>query len=392
MNEIITLDGYTENSVSVSRSYQEALNIKQGNTAYGVLASLLDNNMPIIDTAAEFLGEFVSTAAVKNVYDKQYFNPKYGKFKNFFTRNIYLDPVKKEKMELARTITGAVTMIGTECAVKWGARGIQYLANEEDKYKTLLRIYQLLYFFSIQNSSNTNVERAIIELDKIRNSFPISQSKISKIRKEVLKKNTKSLSDLDFGWLGEADDSFLENISYLIYSIYCQKYFDVEDNEDVLLEYYNILGYHTNVAKELIKENKNTYITISNDQKKYLTISRAMVNKMEISLPSFDATRIQTHIKQMAKFDPYVIRRKKVAGTAKSGLITIAGLFTENPIMVITAGAEALSQFSLDDNGKEEARSCLKKWGIDEKSISQIFKQSNELKKKTKEIISSNKE
>ena len=207
------------------------------------------------------------------------------------------------------------------------------------------------------------------------------------MKKEVLKINITSLTDLDCDWLRGADDSFLENISYLIYSIYCQKYYDVEDNEDVLLDYYNILGYHTNVAKELIRENKNTYATISNDQKKYLSVSRGMVRNMNISLPSFDVERIKAHIDQMAKYDPYSIRRKRVAGAAKSGTIAVAGLFAKNPVMIINAGAEALAQFSLDDNGKEEARNRLKGWGIDENSIGQIFKQSDELKKKTKEVI-----
>lgn len=387
MNEIISLPGYTENSVSVSRNYQEALNVKQGNSAYGVVAALIDNNIEIIDAAAELLGQLASTAAVKKIYDKQYFDPKYGNFKNFLTRNVYLDPVKKDKMELTRKITGAAAMVGTEAAIKWGARGIQYFLNEEDKYKTLFKVYQLLYFFANQNNSSTNFERALIELAKVRNSFPISQSKISKMKKEVLKINITSLTDLDCDWLRGADDSFLENISYLIYSIYCQKYYDVEDNEDVLLDYYNILGYHTNVAKELIRENKNTYATISNDQKKYLSVSRGMVRNMNISLPSFDVERIKAHIDQMAKYDPYSIRRKRVAGAAKSGTIAVAGLFAKNPVMIINAGAEALAQFSLDDNGKEEARNRLKGWGIDENSIGQIFKQSDELKKKTKEVI-----
>lgn len=387
MNEIITSSDFAENTISVSRNYQEALNIKQGHTAYGVVSSLIATNIDAIDSFAELLGQLAAAGVVKKLYDDQHFNPKYGNFKNFFTRNIYLDPVKKEGMEMNRNIAGAAAMLGTEAVVKLASRGIQYLANEKDKFQTLYKIYSVLYCYA--NSDNANNEKARVELSKIRNSFPLSQANIVRLKNKVEKENIRSLGDLDFGMLYNMDNSYLENISYLLYSIHCQKYGELAENrEDKLLDYYDAIGYRGNIAKALISENRSTYNTISNDQRKYLAVARGMVNNMFVDFPVFDMNRISQTASEMAKYDPYAIRRKKVSTATKAGGLTVAGLFAKNPKMIMSAASEALSLFKIDDDGMEAARIRLKGWDIDEKAISQIFKQGESLQSKANEIIS----
>lgn len=48
---------------------------------------------------SEWLGESVAESAVRRKYDQQYFDPKYGKFKSFMTRNIYISEDKKQRLE-----------------------------------------------------------------------------------------------------------------------------------------------------------------------------------------------------------------------------------------------------------------------------------------------------
>lgn len=390
MNELIVSPKYVENTVSSSRTFEEAMNIEMGNSVYGVVASLIDDNIEPIDSTIEFLGQHLAAKAVSSLYDKQYYNPKYGHFKNFLTRNIIIDKSKSEQMETDRQILAAGTMFATEAIGKWGVRGLQYLANEEERFRVLSQVYSILYCFTY--SDGNNIRNADTELSKIRNAFPLSRGKIVKIKNKTEKNNILRLGDLDVPLLSQVDNQTLENISYLLYSIFYQKYDNPSECTDKLLAYYNLLGYHEGVAKELIRENENTYNTIINDQKKYLAIAKKLVIDLSPNLPEFDLTRISQQKDEMAKYEPKYYVPKKVSNLTKSGILTLAGVFSKNPQLVINGGAQALSQFNLDDNGKEVISSALKKSGIEESAISQIFKQAKSLKETAKQIFNAENE
>lgn len=391
MVDIIS-EEYTENSISTSRTFQEMLKIEHGDSDYRKLAALLDTSMPYIDSLAENIGTFLGSMAVKQKYDEQYFNPKYGRFKNYFTRNIYIDQNKKQEMEKSRSLRGFAVSAATETAVKFGARAVQAWVNHNDRIKTLGEIYALLCSYTYCNDGTPNKRNAIVELNKMRDSLPLKPSQ----RKTMVKKyGLHPLDLIDLPTItalsGEGGGALKDNISYMLYAIYCQKHGDNEQDLDTLLDYYNLLGYHRNYAMELIRENKETYDKITDDQRKYLKIARGMVRDMFVTIPEISIERLKSQAETMAKYDPYSIRRNKTQNVIGGVATTLSGIYSKRPDLVIQGGATALSQLELEnnDNALEFIQKMLQKNGVDNDAVNLIFKQGKDMLSKTKENVNS---
>lgn len=380
---------YTENAVAVSRIHQEALEISRNNSVYGVIADLIGCNIEGIDRLAEWLGESVAESAVRRKYDGQYFDPKYGKFKNFMTRNIYISEDKKQRLQKERLLTGAAVMAGTELGVKFVAHGIQTWANEMDKYELYKQVYSVLYCYAVTGSGG-NQTRAAVELNKIRNSFQISAANRRKLQANTSRAGIRSVADLDTPAIFENDNSlFLEDISYLLFSIAAQKYGDLSDNDAArqqLLDFYSYLGYSGGYANELYENNRERYDIIATDQIKYLKIAQGMVKNIFVDFPSIDQERLVRRAQEMAAYDPYSLRRKKVADGAKAGAMTIGGIFTKSPELVINGAAAALSQFAMTDDMKDTAHDKLRSYGIDENLVQTIFDKGKKISDSAGEI------
>lgn len=380
MTEIIALE-QTESTISTSRTFQEMLKIEHGASAYRVLAATLDTSMPYIDKLAEDIGLYLAGKAVKDKYDEQYFNPKYGKFKNFLTRNIYIDPNKKEKMQQERFNTGLATSIATEAAVKLGARGIQAWANHCDVIKTFGEIYALLNSFANTDTDGANIRGANIELSKIRNAFPVSDS----VKKTIKKKYGSPMQPQDLpaisALLGEGGSRLSDNLAYMLYSICCQKFGDDEKGTRQLLDYYDLIGFHGNMAKEMIRESANSYNVIANDQVNYLKISRSIINNIAVKIPEINIDRLRIQADAMAKYDPYSIRRKAAQNVVGGTGTTLAGIFSKRPDLVIQGASTALSQLKLEnnDNAVEFLEKQFQNNGVENSAFGFIFKQSREI-------------
>lgn len=382
-------NSFTENAVAISRIHQEALEISRNNSVYGVIADLIGNNIEGIDRLAEWLGESVAESAVRWKYDHQYFDPKYGKFKNFMTRNIYISEDKKQRLEKERQLTGAAVMAGTELGVKLLTHGIQTWAHEMDKYELYRQVYSVLYCYAVTGSGG-NQTKATVELNKIRNSFQITAANRKKLQKNMARSGIKSAADLDTPAIFESDNSlFLEDISYLLFSIAAQKYGDLSENDSAreqLMDYYSYLGFSGGYANELYENNRERYDVIATDQIKYLKIAQGMVKNIFVDFPSIDQDRLVRRAQEMAAYDPYSLRRKKVAGGAKAGALTIGGIFAKSPELVINGAATALSQFSMTDDLKETAHNKLRGYGIDEKLVQTIFDKGKKISDSAGEI------
>lgn len=369
-------NGYAENTVAVSRIHQEALEISRNNSIYGVIADLIGSNIEGIDRLAVWLGESAAESAVRRKYDQQYFDPKYGKFKNFMTRNIYISEDKKQRLEKERQLTGAAVMAGTELGVKLLAHGIQTWANEMDKYELYRQVYSVLYCYAVTGSGG-NQTCAAVELNKIRNSFQLSAANCRKLQANTSRAGIRSAADLDTPAIFESDNSlFLEDISYLLFSIAVQKYGDLSDNDAArkqLMDFYSYLGYSGAYACELYENNRERYDVISTDQVKYLKIAQGMIKNTFIDFPGIDQNRLVRRAQEMAAYDPYSLRRKKVTGGAKAGAMTIGGIFAKSPELVINGAATALSQFTMSDDLKQTAHDKLRSYGIDENLVQMIF-------------------
>ena len=382
MNKIIKIQ-QTQDTIAASRNYQESLNVWHGNSTYGKLAFLIGSNMTNISDFAETAGQWIGEKAVEKLRDKQYFNPVYGEFKNFLSRNIYLSKAKKEKMERERYAVGYASSLITEGGIKLLTSSAENWANNRDKFLTLQELYFFLNSYANQNIKNCNYERANIELAKIRNSFPLSTQQKIKLNKKVIE-SKESVSDI----IGKA--SFMSNdnndlrisISYLLYSIHCQMFNEYSEDSEALkylMNYYNILGFHNNYAKELLRENNGTYQKITDDQSKYLGIARSFIKNAFVEIPKIDIDRLKSLAETMAKYDPYSFRRKKVQNSAKAAGTTILGVYKKNPTLIIQGAATAIAQLDLeaDANMVEKLDDLLKGKGIEQKDIDYIFESSD---------------
>lgn len=384
----------TCNTIISSRITQEQFDVENSTTGYGKLAALINSNIDSIDALIEFVAAQIADQRVKNQYDKQYFNPKFGDFKNFMTRNIYLDPMKKKEMEKNRELLGYITNLGTEVVLKSAIRASQSFLINKDKFQTLSQIYGFIASYSNENSENADMRRAKIELSKIRNQLPLSIREKEKLLKIV----PKQLEDIPGITAFQNEDSgkLKEDISYLLYSIYCQKYGEYLINhendhryEDTLLLYYNYLGYNGKVAQELLKDNAETYNNISGHQTNYLKLSRRFVNQVFVKIPEIDIDRIHKQATEMAQYDPYSFRRRKVQTAGAATIVTIAAIIAEQPMIAIQAGSTALSQLQLEnnDNMVEFLEKTLKQSGVDSTIFNTMLNQSKNIRSTSNGVV-----
>lgn len=370
--------------VSSSRLVQESIKIEQGASVYGALAAFLDSNLDNIDYIAEQFAGWAAQKAVKSKYDKQFFDDKH-KVKSVFTHNIYLNKDKKEKMEEERRITGMTVEIVTGSVIKLGSRGILKLLSDKDKYLTCKQVYSVLVSYIQNAEKNANVERASLELNKIRNSFPINASGKKKLIEECSLENN-SLDTLDVSSIVLPHNETLRDaLAFFLTAVHRQLYGEEEPDMKTLLNYFSLIDLNGVYGKEILNENQYSYDSIVSEQLAYLQLSRAMVKSISIGIPNIDIERIQNHSAEMAQYDPYAIRRKKIKGTAGGVLKTIAGIFAKEPELAFNGVSTALSQFDEDEQLLESAKKKFSEWGISSREESIIFTNSKNIKKKCNE-------
>lgn len=92
------------------------------------------------------------------------------------------------------------------------------------------------------DAQNSDVRRANIELSKIRNSLPLNNNDKKKLVNKF-KGISTPLEDISSiaAFNGENGGAVRENVAYMLYAIYCQKYKDDPCGYDMLMDYYNFL-------------------------------------------------------------------------------------------------------------------------------------------------------
>jgi len=351
-----------ENSIGSSRFIQENIKIEQGASAYSVMASVIASNIDQIDELAESLGTFMAQRAVKDQYDSQYFK-KDERFKSFITRNIYLSEDKRQGLEDERFITGVVKQAVTEAGIKIGSRLILGWLNEKDRFYTCEQMYALLAAYINSAPSTANKQRASIELNKIRNSFPLSVNQKRKMYMKY-KEMAPDFSTLDVSSiLSPANVEIKNALAYFLVVIQKQLYGEDNDKNN-MLNYYSLLDINNRYGEEVLYENQCKYDNVAADQVAYLQLSRAVVKNTFIDVPNIDMNRILMRSKAMAEYDPYALRRKKVKGTAKGAGITIAGLVAHEPELAFNGISTAISQFLPSDECLSTAKEKCQTWGI----------------------------
>ena len=352
-----------ETNTSSSRIVQESINVGQGVSGYGVLASFIDTNIAKIDQLAEYLGDVSAQRMVKNKYDSQYFNPD-SKFKTFLTRNIYLSKEKVQAMQDERYIYGFLTRTLAESALKYGSRALGNWANKRDTFITCEQVYSILVSYINDAAPNANIRRAKIELNKIRNSLPLS---ISDKRKLAEKYNTGFVftESLDISSVLTSENKNLrDTLAYFITVLSRQLYGADSENDKSISDYYSLIDLGGQYGRELSFENRYNYDNIAADQTAYLQLSRGLMKNMFKDAPYVNLDRISQRANELAEYDPYTIRRKKIKGAAKSGALTIGSIVSGNPEMALSGLATAISQFIRSDEVLQLSKDYVKKLGI----------------------------
>ena len=123
-----------------------------------------------------------------------------------------------------------------------------------------------------------------------------------------------------------------------------------------------------------MKQNEQSYKTVERDQHRMINISRQMIGQLFIEIPEFDIDKIMGRGAEIAKFDPYCLRRRSVQKNIREGLatakkLTIQQLTSYYPELSMLAASESLAQFNLTDNMKENAYKKLMQWNSGDNSI-----------------------
>lgn len=379
-----------EISTSSSRIVQESINIGQGVSVYGVLAAFLDSNIANIDLLAEYIGDLAAQKRVKSQYDKQHFDSD-SKYRTFLNRNIYLNKEKVDSMQEDRFITGFLVRTAAETAIKYGARAIGKWANQKDIFITCEQLYSILVAYICNAKKGANVNRAKIELNKIRNSFPLNQLDKRKIAQKY-NVRTLNLDCIEIGSiLTKSNESVRNSLAYYLTSLSRQLYGTDSSSATSVLDMYSIIGLNGHYGKEVNRENEYQYDTIAADQTAYLQISRGIMKNMFTDSPHIDLDKINSRAQELAQYDPYAIRRKKIKGTAKGGVLTIGGIITSNPEIALSGLATALSQFTQSDEVLQLSKDAMKKWGIGGNEFDLITNDSKSIISKSSESDLNNK-
>lgn len=389
---LIEKNNYVENSISTLRKQEEQI-YSVIDKKYNTLTSLL--TFEKIDYISELLGDYVGNFAVEKIYDKQNFNPKYGKFKNFFTRNVYIDPIKKKNMEGQRKETYIIARTATDFLLKMGSRRIIKAKIEKGKYDIYREVYSLLYMYAYDDN-NINDKMALkVELKKILTCFDLEDKSKKKLLNEVEVINIKQLAMLDGNFISNTNDEIALNVAYLLYLLANSKYDDESKIEKSLLSYYDYLGFHGNNVKEILKENEHIYNSIERDQHRMISISRQMVGQLFMDIPEYEINieDIIARGNEMAKYDPYSLRRHKIQSRLQEGAqavkkITIQQITRKYPELSMLSASDALAQFNLSDNMKEHAEKKLLEWsGGERKLCDNIIKNADLISEEAKNSI-----
>ena len=376
---------YAGTSIGISRIFQENFSAACGVTGYGKVANLIGSNIEQIDRMAEYLGEYAAKTSIDRQYTEQYSKSGlFGRVKRTFT-----SADKAWENQADRRNRGAIVNLAVQGGIKLGSRLIQKLTSEKEKYACFEQIYRILLAYAKEDQGKIdlfNRQLQLRELNKIRNSFPISANdrlKLSDISVENLDIFASDFSIFNL----ENSEKIKENISYLLYVLYAQKYGDSDEKESRLLQYYNLIGYHDRMGKEMLRENKDTYDIVTDDQLKYLMLSRSMLKNLEPNMPNIDLNKIKVRSDEMAKSDPYRIRKRMVVKPTVSSKKTIADIFFNEPEIAIQAGSTAMAQLTVDDNFKEDVRNTMvNKWEFDDAAYENIMLGSEEIKKESNEV------
>lgn len=390
-------DSCVEGTVIISRNFQEAFRIQEGESRYAVLAGCMEISQQQIDAFARFCGTVTGYAVINKRRQEIYNDQKNGKVTNWVNRNIYQDPIKTKVRHTEEAVMGTVTSAVTEWLIKQAAKGVYDYSAKKANYQALEQVYSFLNNYALTDADISNCKRAELELAKIRNGLPLSDEKRKKLYEANKGKTLVELEDIPTMSALNNNTQLCEALAYQLFDLYCQKFGDddgilAEELEkknfnytgmDTLLSYYDFLGFTGNHAKEMIRVNANRYDKICRDQAHYLQLGRMIIREFSLDIPGVDIYRIREHCNYMVQYDPYQLRRKKVQNVGVGTIEGLAGLLVKRPDIVLNGGSLALSQFKLEDGDIPSIMQReFKKNGVDLEDFNLMLNQSKKIAEK----------
>lgn len=391
-------DKCVENTIAVSRNFQEAFRIQEGESKYAILAGCMEISQQQIDDFAKFCGTLTGYAMINKRREATYNNPQNGKVINFINKNIYQNPVKTQVRHTEEEIIGTVTSTIIEGLIKLAAKVIYDYSAKKANYLTIEQVYSFLHNYAMTDERLSHTKRAKLELAKIRRGLPLNDADRKKIHKANKSKMVIELEDMPTMSVLNNNSQLCESLTYQLFNLYCQKYGDDMGNlageleqrnfnytgMETLLCYYDYLGFTGNHARELIRVNANRYDKISRDQAYYLEFGRMLVRELSFDIPGVDIKRIQERCRNMTKYDPYQLRRGIIQKLGGSTIQVASGLLQKRPDVVLNGVSVALSQFELEDgNILEIMQKKFEKDGIGLEDFNYMLDQSKKIKDKS---------
>ena len=391
-------DNCVENTIVVSRNFQEAFRIQEGESKYAILAGCMEISQQQIDDFAKFCGTLTGYAMINKRREAAYNDPRNGKWINFINKNLYQNPVKTQVRHTEEEIIGTVTAVVTEGLIKLAAKGIYDYSAKKANYLTVEQVFSFLHNYAMTDEELSNSQRVKLELAKIRRGLPLNEAERKKMLEAIKSKRVIELADMQTMTVLNNNSQLCESLTYQLFNLYCQKYGDDNGNlakeleqrnfncvgMDTLLRYYDYLGFTGNHARELVRVNANRYDKISRDQAYYLELGRLLVRDLSFDIPGVDIKRIQERCRNMTKYDPYQLRRGLIQKLGGSVIKTASGILQKRPDVVLNAGSVALSQFELEDgNILELIQNKFKKDGLELEDFNYMLDQSKKIKDKS---------
>ena len=358
---------YVENSIALSRNYQEQANCLQGVTGYGKLASLIGANMDYLDSFSEYVALCISKSVSKSTYEAQYGEDFGGFVKRNLLKHEIIDHNEKDRRNIA-----FLSSLLVEAGMKYGIRGIKSLAEKEEKQKYFENVFSILKSYVEESDQYIYYDNANKELKKILKAFPIDLKK----KQQLWEFETFDDYDKISEFAEKIDSDAKYAMSYLLYAIHVQKYGEQFDDTEILGKYYSLLGYPDNIINEIIIENRDAYSIVTFDQRRYLSLARGMIKQFNTCAPNLDLNTLAQRAVEMSKFDPFYSEKLDLhRHTTYQPQKTISDIFFDDPEAVINACKTAVAQLSLNDNLLENLENVMKSWKIEINTVMSILNQ-----------------
>lgn len=339
----------------------------KGVTIYGNIADYLEDNTPVIDAAADAIGEYFSKKNSIRI------TREYEANSTFFEKYFKNDIVRMADMEHKREFQTNLIMIGTQSIIKGVNYAAKKILSNIDEKKIKDSIWSLCVKYAKKITGNDWCE------------YPRVYAQLVHIQGQLYGKTNM---DLDLATVDYNTELYLpreryqqENIALILYLLYNQKHFshyhyqDREDDMEVLLCMWEIVGIFGMEARLLFEKYEKMSWGNAWEMGRLSVVTQSIYHNLTLTIPNINMKKAKEVNKKLMLYVPNAQKQLMMQRTAKlvaKGTIiaasTVGGISTDNPVLLEIAATTATSLFK-DLEDTERIGNCLKDCGINEDSV-----------------------